>query len=204
MCDGYRDEASIIFRHETKKTIDSASSRASPSSTKSSRPRSRSADRYCSEAAEIYAPKSHPWLKQTGLGKPDVSVEDESVDKFMNKYVMYPCNESSTPGFLEHLPCMFKEVNVEGRLALRYAVQAAAFADLSAGADDSELAQKALKCYGMSLSALGQSLSGPGKVPDDYDLMTVVMLDIFEVGARFEPVYANEGWLVGLAGWLSN
>jgi len=145
------------------------------------------------EAAEIYTPKSYSWLKKTGPKKPDVSIEDESIDKFMDKYVMYPCNESSTPGFLEHLPCMFKEVNVEGRLALRYAVQAAAFADFCTSVNDAELAQKALKCYGMSLSALGQSLAGPGKVPDDYDLMTVVMLDIFEVGARFEPVCANKG-----------
>jgi hypothetical protein len=33
----------------------------------------------------------------------------------------------------------------------------------------------------MSLGALGQSLAEPGKAPDDYDLMTIVMLDIFEV-----------------------
>ncbi len=44
---------------------------------------------------------------------------------------MYPCNQTSSPGFLEHLPCMFKEVNIEGRYALRWAVQAAGYADSS-------------------------------------------------------------------------
>lgn len=76
---------------------------------------------------------------------------------------------------------MFNEVNVEGRYALRWAVQAAAFADISKNQESNALASKAFQCYGMALSALGESLSTPGKEPDDYDLMTVVVLDIFEV-----------------------
>jgi hypothetical protein len=81
---------------------------------------------------------------------------------------------------------MFKEVNVEGRYALRWAVEAAAYADVSNNQEQERnaLARKALKCYGMALKALGESLSAPGKEPDDYDLMTVVMLDIFEVHIR--------------------
>lgn len=96
---------------------------------------------------------------------------------------MYPCNQTSSPGFLEHLPYMFKEVNVEGRHALRWAVQAAAYADVSNNQEDESnaLASKALQCYGLALKALGESLSTPGKEPDDYDLMAVVVLDIFEV-----------------------
>ncbi len=77
---------------------------------------------------------------------------------------------------------MFKEVNVEGRYALRWAVRAAAYADVSKDQESNTLASKALQCYGMALGALGESLSTSGKVPDDYDLMTVVVLDIFEVG----------------------
>jgi hypothetical protein len=75
---------------------------------------------------------------------------------------------------------MFQEVNVNGRYALRWAVRAAAYADLSKDQDGDALAKKALQCYGLALTALGDSLAMPGKVPDDYDLMTVVVLDIFE------------------------
>ncbi|KAI8630662.1 hypothetical protein F5Y19DRAFT_52847 [Xylariaceae sp. FL1651] len=202
VCEGYRDEGSIIFRHETAKVIDHAnSSRTSTVSTSSSLSqtsprRSRSVERHPDhgrmprtfadpsgltpdEAAGIRMPKQLPWLK-TIPTHIQSSIEDESVDQFMEKYVIYPCHESSTPGFLEHLPSMFKEVNVEGRVALRWAVRAAAYADLSKGQDDDQLAEKALHCYGLSLSALGESLKETGKVPDDYDLMTVVVLDIFE------------------------
>lgn len=122
-----------------------------------------------------------PWLKQ----QPEeiqISKEDQAVDRFMDKYVVYPCNETSSPGFLEHLPCLFKEVNIEGRYALRWAVQAAAYADLARDSDDDQLARRALHCYSMALSALGKSLAEPGKTPDDYDLMAVVVLDVFEVG----------------------
>jgi hypothetical protein len=125
-------------------------------------------------------PKRLPWLKVVPNDL-ETSIEDESVDQFMEKYVIHPCNDSSSSGFLEHLPSMFQEVNVEGRFALRWAVRAAAYADLAKDRNNDQLAQKALYCYGLSLSALGQSLAELGKAPDDYDLMTVVMLDIFEV-----------------------
>jgi hypothetical protein len=133
------------------------------------------------EATSIKFRNLRPWLK--GLpseNKPPV--EEQAVDNFMEKYVIYPCNQTSSPGFLEHLPCMFQEVNVNGRYALRWAVRAGAYADLSKDQDSDMLARKALQCYGMALSALGDSLATPGKVPDDYDLMTIVVLDIFEVG----------------------
>jgi hypothetical protein len=132
------------------------------------------------EATGIKLKNPRPWLKRLPFEIPPV--EEQAVDNFMEKYVIYPCNQTSSPGFLEHLPCMFKEVNVNGRYALRWAVRAAAYADLSKDQDSDILARKALQCYGMALSALGDSLATPGKVPDDYDLMTVVILDIFEVG----------------------
>ncbi|KAI0132450.1 hypothetical protein BJ170DRAFT_613966 [Xylariales sp. AK1849] len=104
---------------------------------------------------------------------------------------MYPCNQTSAPGFLEHLPYLFQDVNVAGRFALRWAVRAAAYADASKASNREQLMQKALHCYGMALSALGQSLSQAGKSPDDHDLMTVVVLDIFET--LFIPDSARAG-----------
>ncbi|KAK8060176.1 hypothetical protein PG996_010106 [Apiospora saccharicola] len=72
---------------------------------------------------------------------------------------MYPCNESSSPGFLEHLPSLFKEVNVEGRYALRWAVRAASYAEAARDSEGSHIVQNALHCYGEALSALGESLA---------------------------------------------
>jgi hypothetical protein len=195
VCDGYRDEASIIFRHETDKVIEHvrASKALSPPSSKaSSQPsvrkrRSRSVDADPSalapgETTGIQLGTLHPWLKEGLPSEMMPPLEEQAVDKFMEQYVIYPCNQTSSPGFLEHLPCMFQEVNVNGRHALRCAVRAAAYADFSRDQDGSILARKALQCYGMALSALGDSLATSGKVPDDYDLMTVVILDMFEVG----------------------
>ncbi|CAJ2513949.1 Uu.00g020680.m01.CDS01 [Anthostomella pinea] len=132
-----------------------------------------------SEITSVQLRGDLPWVKR-GQDSPRQAVKCDAVDRFMEKYVMYPCTEGSSPGFLEHLPSLFKEVNVEGRFALRWAVKAAAYADLSKSQDSEPLAQKAYQCYGMSLSAMGESLSTPGKVPDDFDLMTVVILDMFE------------------------
>ena len=206
VCQGYRDDASIIFRHETDKVIEHVriSQVLSPPSSKASsqpsaRKRSRSVDvasRGSSsvpsqnadvsaltpeEATGIRLRNPRPWLK--GLPSEIMPpAEEQAVDNFMEKYVIYPCNQTSSPGFLEHLPCMFQEVNVNGRYALRWAVRAAAYADLSKDQDNDMLARKALQCYGMALSALGDSLATSRKAPDDYDLMTVVVLDIFEAG----------------------
>ena len=97
---------------------------------------------------------------------------------------MYPCNHGSSPGFLEQLPGLFGEVNSEGRLALRWAVRAAAYASLSNERDDPTLGNNAIKCYGRALSALAESLADTNAAPDDHILMTVVVLDLFEVGSR--------------------
>jgi hypothetical protein len=195
LCEGYRDEASIIFRHETDKIIQYVSalqavlqhkSKGSPQSSVKKRSKSISVDPSAlapREAASIKLKDSHSWLK--GLASEMMPpVEEQAVDSFMGKYVIYPCNETSSPGFLEHLPSMFHEVNVNGRYALRWAVRAAAYADISKDQDSDILTRKALQCYGMALSALGDSLGTQGKVPDDADLMTIVILDIFEVGPK--------------------
>ncbi|KAI0892686.1 hypothetical protein F4806DRAFT_229191 [Annulohypoxylon nitens] len=204
ICEGYRDEASILFRYETKRVIEQANTVAS-FTTSGRKPRRKSwsanlkSDSNRSpttfidpsnlteeEISSFRIPKYSPWTKSI----PDhlrPAPEDEAVDRFIDKYVMYPCAETSSPGFLEHLPCLFKDVNVEGRFALRWAVRAAAYADLAKAQNNDGLINKAFRCYGMSLSALGESLSSPGKTPDDYDLMTAVMLDIFETFFVEEP-----------------
>ena len=130
-----------------------------------------------------------PWLKPAHrVHKEVTSEENAAIADFMDKYVIYPCNESSTPGFLEHLPSLFKDVNVKGRYALRWAVQAAAFADLSRTTGSQVDVVKALEFYSRSLAAFQSSLCKTGKAPDDYDLMTVVMLDIFEVSQNLSNI----------------
>lgn len=109
------------------------------------------------------------------------SIEDQAVSSFFNDFVVSPCNKSSTPGFLEHLPGLFNEVRPEGRLALRWAVLAAGYASLSKEHHGSRFSDLALNCYGRALSGLGKSLADSHISPDDYVLMTVVVLDLSEV-----------------------
>jgi len=109
------------------------------------------------------------------------STEDRAVSSFFNDFAVSPCNNSSTPGFLEHLPGLFNEVSIEGRFALRWAVLAAGYATLSKEYDDSRFSDLALKYYGRALSGLGRSLADFNGSPVDYVLMTVVVLDLFEV-----------------------
>jgi hypothetical protein len=122
----------------------------------------------------------YPWAKATPESALP-SAEDAAVEQFFEKYVMYPCNQGSSPGFLEHLPSLFREPRAEGRLALRWAVRAAAYASLSNDQDNTALGNKALQCYGRSLTALADALKKGEKSPDDYVLMTIVVLDMFEV-----------------------
>lgn len=67
---------------------------------------------------------------------------------------------------------------------MRWAVRAVAYANLSSEQSSVALGNKALHCYGLSLSALSESLADPKRAPDDYTLMTVVVLDLFEVGSQ--------------------
>lgn len=130
----------------------------------------------------------YPWAKSV----PDAalpSVEDIAVNQFFEKYIMYPCNQGSSPGFLEHLPSLFREFRNEGRLALRWAVLGAAYAGLSNDQDNATLGNKALQYYGMSLSALADALKANTNPPDDFCLMTVVILDIFEVDLKINIHY---------------
>ncbi|KAI0109831.1 hypothetical protein F4814DRAFT_461067 [Daldinia grandis] len=142
VCEGYRDEASMVFRQETQKVVEHANPMTMSPVTTTSR--------------------------------------NDAINRFIDKYVLYSCNETSSPGFVEHIPSLFNDVNMEGRFALRWAVRAAAFADLLKAENSDVLEAKAFHCCGLSLSVLGESLKAMGKIPDDYDLMTAVMLDIFE------------------------
>lgn len=125
----------------------------------------------------------YPWVKNVPQASAP-SAEDQAVSQFFENYVMYPCNHGSSPGFLEQLPGLFGEVNSEERLALRWAVRAAAYASLSNERDDPTLGNNAIKCYGRELSALAESLADTNAAPDDHILMTVVVLDLFEVGSK--------------------
>lgn len=177
LCVGYREESDLIFQNETDKILQrNKISEPTPTPT-SGRSRSRSLSRLGTSSPSASPASITSW--QTDITLPEE--EDPTVSKFMDNYVIYPCTESSNAGFLEHLPSLFKEVNVEGRFALRYAVQAAAYGDVSRQRQSSEDAKTAMEYYGHALAALSKSLAEKGKVPDDYDLMTVVLLDIFEV-----------------------
>lgn len=184
-----------MFQDETDKVLlrNQFSSSDSSSSSQSRQTRSRSLERSPSTSrVNVHVPLqtgAFPWLK-TKSPQSNSSMEEQAVSQFLEKYVIYPCTSSSTPGFLEHLPCLFQEVNIQGRYALRYAVQAASFAGVSKAETSGDMAHRALECYGLALGALGKSLAEKGKVPDDYDLMTVVILDIFEVG-KLNPPQTN-------------
>lgn len=133
------------------------------------------------ESSSLGSFTSFPWAKNAPKAL-EPPAEDWAVSEFFEKYVMYPCNNSSSSGFLEYLPCLFEEVKTDGRQALRWAVRAAAYASLSNDQGNILLGNKSLECYGLALSALAQSLKDPSVKPDDdYILMTIVVLDIFEV-----------------------
>jgi hypothetical protein len=114
---------------------------------------------------------------------PEYSVE--SITRFFDEHVLSQCSPGSNKAFLDHLPTLYNEVNIGGRYALRYAVQAAALANDLQGesvSDGGPVAWKSLDFYGKALSALSTSLSEKKESPpDDYDLMTVALLDLFEV-----------------------
>lgn len=172
----------MLWRNQPEhSTASSVSSRSSRRSRSQSLPRTESELPLFDMPTPQSSVGTSPWSKSPEASgvKETASTEDQAVSNFLSKYVLEPCTESSSPGFLEHLPCLFKDVNVNGRYALRWAVQAAALADQSRKSHE-ESATKALECYGRALAALGQSLAEKGKTPDDYDLMTVVILDIFE------------------------
>lgn len=191
VCVGYRDESDLIFQHETDKTIlknaivddesSTISTFSSSVSAASARSRSRSLTRLevssASSASPLSLDPSPTWDVDTFDSEPI----EEPVSQFFDNYVLFPCSDVSSTGFLEHLPSLFKESNVQGRYALRWAVQAAAYADISSKENSKAAAKKAVQLYSKALAALSESLGRRGKPPDDHDLMTVVILDIFEV-----------------------
>jgi hypothetical protein len=119
-------------------------------------------------------------LKSPPVADKDLAPDDQVVNQFFEDYVMYPANANSSPGFLEHLPFMFNEVPINNKTALRWAVRAASFASMSKKTENPALFEKAMKCYGLALGALTKALRSNMGTPDDFTLMTVVVLDIFE------------------------
>lgn len=163
VCGGYRDVATLAFRSENLKVA-----------------------RKCGPATTL--PSRDTGGKEFDIGRDDplstLSLEDQAVSSFFDKFVIAPTPDGSCPGFLEHLPGLFKEVNLQGRYALRWAVLAAAYASLSKDNDIGQLGDTALDCYGRALNVLGKSLADSATEPDDYILMAIVVLDLFEVGQR--------------------
>ena len=207
LCIGYRDEFSLVFRNENEKAArKSARRRASTQSLSSSGTSSQTSrssatassvlgadDPSDLSAAQLFGlnlSSPFPWAKIVPQASAP-SAEDQAVSTFFEKYVMYPCNSGSSPGFLEQLPGLFEEVRSEGKLALRWAVRAAAYATISNDQRSATLHDKALQCYGLALSALGEALADPRSIPDDYMLMTVVVLDLFETIFLHDTVSAG-------------
>jgi len=207
ICTGYRDEASLIFRNENEKAArPSVRRRASTPSFSITGTSSHGikvhrfarrasgvddpSDLSAAEISSLDLSSPYPWAKAVPKAS-EPSAEDQAISQFFETYVMYPCNHGSSPGVLEHLPGLFNELNVEGRLALRWAVLATAYASLSNDQSSVALGKRALQCYGLALSSLAESLTDPHVAPDDYVLMTVVVLDIFEVRSHYRLILAH-------------
>jgi hypothetical protein len=196
-CYGYRDpQNTYLFKSENERTATlvsrkaqtrrRASSLSSSSRTKSTSAPSSIDDSELETAAQnLNLGTAYPWLKneKSREQKQEPSVEKRAVDKFFEKFVLFPCNSASSSGFLEQLPMLFEEVQTEGRIALRWAVRAVSFASLSNEVEkgNEELGRKASVCYGKALEALGETLRNKEESVSDYTLMTVVVLDLFEV-----------------------
>ncbi|KAG9253963.1 uncharacterized protein F5Z01DRAFT_655617 [Emericellopsis atlantica] len=183
VCVGYRDDSDLTFHDETTKVVQRYKHLDDSSLPQVAIPRRASVGHPISRSTFRVHNRSFP--PEPGFSDSVKHHDQNDLDNqlaldFMDNFIIRPCDESSTPGFLEHLPSLFNEVNVKGRYALRWAVQAAAFANLSGRGGSGHFETKALESYGHSLVALERSLAKQGKQPDDYDLMTVVMLDIFE------------------------
>ncbi|CZR51355.1 related to negative acting factor [Phialocephala subalpina] len=192
ICVGYRDDIDMIFRFEHGKPPQPARTakprrRLSYQSSRSRESVDSPSDLSIAEASSLRLPPVFPWAKRVPENM-QPSAQDQAVDMFFEKFVMYPCNENSTPGFLEHLPSLFKDIKKEGRVALRWAVRAAAYASLSNEQKNASVYNKALQCYSLALSNLGESLKNPETKPDDYVLMTVVVLDLFECMYLHVPI----------------
>ncbi|TVY85287.1 hypothetical protein LSUE1_G001291 [Lachnellula suecica] len=195
VCFGYRDpQTTYLFKSENERTATLVSRKAvrrrasSQALTSSSRERTNSHSTQSSSfddneleaaAQNLNLGNPYPWLKTTSQSH-EPSVEKRAVDKFFEKFVMFPCNSASSSGFLEQLPCLFEEVQTEGRVALRWAVRAVSFASLGHEQGSEELGRKATVCYGKALEALGDTLRNKAEAVSDYTLMTIVVLDLFE------------------------
>jgi hypothetical protein len=181
LCVGYRGVDTILYTGPGKPaSIKTARSRLSSQLSRDSEESPSEIATFLPSDSNLALHLSFPWAKSVPENlRP--SVDEQAVESFFEKFVMYPCNQNSTPGFLEHLPIMFKDFGKEGRIALRWAVKAAAYASLSNEQQNTSYSNKALQYYGSALSKLAESLRDPEIKPDDYVLMTIVILDLFEV-----------------------
>jgi hypothetical protein len=140
-------------------------------------------DHSAAEISNLNLSSPYPWAKVVPEASAP-SAEDQAASQFFEKYVMYPYSHGSSPRMLEHLPSLSIEAKLEGRLALRQAVRAAAYASLSNAQRSFPIGNKALQCYGLALAKLTKSPADPPVASDDYTAMAVVILDLFEVSPR--------------------
>jgi hypothetical protein len=188
-CGGYREESSLIFRSENERLdnhLNSLGTNAALPNTSFSKDLSWKLPANGNPTTDSTSSRAGPPLSPSALSTSGTATDDAEAWHFFDRFVMYPCNSGSSLGFLEHLPSLFIECNVKHRYALRYAVLAAAHASSINDPDDKTSKQQAFHYYGLALSALSESLQGVITERDDHVLMTVVVLDIFEVSSRFE------------------
>lgn len=185
-CTGYRTEDSLIFRNEndkierglhTSSAIDSVKSGSAP----------KKPLRWTTPGSGTIQKQSHRFKVETLPHEPALSQihddpsEDQIASGFFDRFVLQPCNDGSSSGFLEHLPGLFKDIDIKNRYVLRYAVLATAHASSCGVAENGTSKEKAFYYYGLALQALSYSLESSKSEIDDYILMTIVVLDLFEV-----------------------
>jgi hypothetical protein len=184
-CTGYRDESSLIFRSENEKMENMLQSRLRINESLPDTILSRDLTwKLPAAGSPTTISTSSRTASSSTTSSPSQSgptSKDPEVWQFFDRFVMYPCNSASSLGFLEHLPSLFKETNVKHRYALRYAVLAAAHASSMNDPFEKTSKQQAFRYYGLALSALSDCLKDSISEQDDHVLMTVVVLDIFEV-----------------------
>jgi hypothetical protein len=217
-CSGYRELTApkFIFKDENERTA-IASLRRSQHSTKSnlstwtlSQARSSATTSPSASLPEEVVIQSSIQLSHINLNPtpwlaPSLTANDSStkfeeknvIDSFFNKYVLPPCTSTSTPGFLEYLPMLFEEVPIAGRTSLRHAVRAVSYASLATSMSKvSPEVKDVRRCadmyYGKALKCLSETLASEKdeEKVSDYALMTVVLLDLFEVSFP-EKLFSN-------------
>jgi hypothetical protein len=215
-CTGYRDlaEKNFVFKDENERTalVSQRKSWVSETSSLSTAtlsigkaptmsPQGFDDDDFDLPALQILDINNPtPWLKPSTTVNLSTSSTGEKhiIEAFFQQYVIPPCTANSTPGFLEYLPMLFEEVAIPGRTSLRHAVRAVSYASLAASLSDhpenqNQVRRYADTYYGHALQSLGEMLASEKdeEKVSDYALMTIVVLDLFEVRLLLRTLYKS-------------